>query len=95
MNPDSFVVVYSDNEGDTLAQQAAERLGNLRLRNVHYLQGGLAAWQEAGLEVVTSPNARLHTHGPSLDVRPVIVDRENAYGGVFKNTTLSVGGAGG
>ena len=94
MKPDSFVAVYSDGEDD-LDEQAVHRLEDLRLRNVHRLEGGLKAWREAGNQIVLSPNARLLTHGPAIECRPVIVDRETAYGGVFSHKPSSVEGAGG
>jgi rhodanese-related sulfurtransferase len=95
MNPDSFVVVYAGDKDQYLAVEAARRLGNLRLRNVHCYADGIEGWREAGLPVVTSPHARVHTWGPVVECRSIIVDREHAYGGAFKGKPEEVGGAGG
>jgi rhodanese-related sulfurtransferase len=94
MNRDSFVVVYSGG-GDGIAAQATERLENLGLRNVHCYEDGLEGWQAAGLPVVESVKDRVHTHGPVKEVRPVVVDREEAYGGAFKGKPLHTEAAGG
>lgn len=95
MNPDSPVAVYSGGGGCNLAAEAVERLEKLRLRNVHLYEDGLEGWLTAGLPIIESPNARIHTRGPVKDVRPVVVDRENAYGGAFKGDPGDVEGAGG
>jgi rhodanese-related sulfurtransferase len=95
MNPDSFVAVYSAGKDCRLGTQAAERLENLGLRNVHCYEDGLEGWQAAGLPVVESVHPRVHARGPVRECRPIVVDRENAYGGAFKESTLSVEGAGG
>jgi rhodanese-related sulfurtransferase len=95
MNPDSFVAVYSAGKDCGLAARAAQRLENLRLRNVHYYEDGLEGWQAAGLPVVESVHAKVHARGPVRECRPIIVDREHAYGGAFKGTVLAVEGAGG
>ncbi len=95
MNRDSFVAVYSGGGDCKLGAQAAERLENLKLRNVHYYEGGLEGWQAAGLPVVSSVHAKVHARGEVRECRPVIVDRENAYGGAFRDATDRVEGAGG
>jgi rhodanese-related sulfurtransferase len=95
MNPDSFVAVYSAGGDCRLAPEAAQRLENLGLRNVHCYQDGLEGWRAAGLPVVESVQPKLHTRGPVRDCRPVIVDREHAYGGVFNTKPVDGEGAGG
>jgi rhodanese-related sulfurtransferase len=95
MNPDSFVAVYSAGGDCRLGTQAAQRLEDLGLRNVYCYEGGLEGWQAAGLPVVSSALARVHTQGPVRECRPVIVDRENAYGGVFSKAPVDGEGAGG
>ncbi len=95
MNPDSFVAVYSAGEDCPLAAQAAQRLENLGLRNVHCYENGLEGWRAAGLPVVPSPAARVHARGPVRECRPVIVDREEAYGGAFRGKPVDSEGAGG
>ena len=83
MRPDSFVAVYSDGP-DGLAAEAADRLEHLGLHNVHCYQGGIQAWEKAGMEVIPSPDPKEHTHGPALEVRSGVVDRDRDYGGAFK-----------
>jgi rhodanese-related sulfurtransferase len=95
MNPDSFVAVYSAGGDCRLAANAAQRLENLGLRNVHCYEDGLEGWLGAGLPVVPSVHARAHTRGPVRECRPVIVDREHAYGGAFKGNPIDGEGAGG
>jgi len=95
MNPDSQVVVYSGGGDCRLAAQAADRLENLRMRNVYVYEDGIKGWQAAGHATVISPNARIHTQGSVKEIRPVIVDREQAYGGAFKGDPANVEGAGG
>jgi rhodanese-related sulfurtransferase len=95
MKPDSEVIVYSGGGDCTLATQAAQRLEGLGLRNIYCYEVGMQGWHEAGHIAIPSPSARVHTHGPARDCRPLIVDRERAYGGAFKNSTLNVEGAGG
>jgi rhodanese-related sulfurtransferase len=94
MNPDSLVVVYSDG-GDDLASQAAARLTELRMTNVHVYEDGLEGWSTAGHEVVESPHAKVHARGEVIDVRPIVIDREKDYNGVFAGKPTSVEGAGG
>ena len=94
MDRDSFVVVYSDGT-DGIAEQATKRLEDLGLRNVHCYEAGLDGWRAAGHPVVESVKDRVHTHGPVEEVRPVIVDRETAYGGAFKGKPTATEGAGG
>jgi rhodanese-related sulfurtransferase len=95
MNPDSYLVVYSGSKDCPDGPGAVQRLENLRLRNVHLYEDGFEGWQQAGLPVVESPNAKVQARGPVIDCRPVTVDRERAYGGVFKEEPVEVGGAGG
>lgn len=95
MNPDSFVAVYSAGKDCTLSTDAVQRLENLGLRNVHCYEDGLEGWRNAGLPVVQSDGAKVHTQGPFQECRPVVVDRDSAYGGVFKEKPSDVEGAGG
>jgi len=96
MNPDSFVVVYSGGKDCELAAEAVERLENLGMTNVHCYADGIAGWREAGNRVIPSVNAKAHTHGEFEEVRSVVVDRKNAYGGVFnKKPSKDMEGAGG
>jgi rhodanese-related sulfurtransferase len=95
MNPDSQVIVYSGGGDCRLAVQAVERLEKLRMRNVYIYEEGIKGWQAAGHPITASPNARIHTQGPVKDIRPVIVDRDHAYGGAFKGDPADVEGAGG
>ena len=95
MNNDSLVIVYSDGGDCTLATQAAERLENLGMKNVQCYSDGMEGWLEAGHTVQESVGAKTHTWGPVADCRPIIVDRDNAYNGIFRTTSTSVEGAGG
>ena len=95
MNPDSFVAVYSSGKGCTLAAEAAKRLENLGLKNVHCYGDGIEGWQAAGYSVVPSARAREHARGPVTECRPIVVDREQAYGGAFKEKPTDSEGAGG
>ena len=110
MDPDSFVAVYSAGKDCGLARstagplpgtasrcaaRAAQRLENLRLRNVHCYEEGFEGWRAAGLPVVESVHAKVHARGPVHECRPIVVDREHAYGGAFKDSTVAVEGAGG
>jgi len=95
MNPDSFVAVYSAGGDCQLGVDAARRLENLGLRNVHCCEEGLEGWRAAGLPVVESIQPKTHGRGPVRECRPVIVDRENAYGGAFKGKPVDGESAGG
>lgn len=95
MNPDSTVVVYSGGGDCHLAVEAAERLKNLGLRNVFCYEAGLLGWSRSGRPVQPSANAKLITQGPVQDVRPLVVDRERAYGGAFREAPVDTEGAGG
>jgi len=95
MNPDSFVAVYSAGGDCRLVTQAAQRLENLGLRNVHCYEDGLEGWRAAGLPVVPSVLAKVHARGPVRECRPIIVDRERAYGGAFSGEAIDGEGAGG
>jgi rhodanese-related sulfurtransferase len=86
MNPDSFVAVYSADEDSELASEATERLENLGMRNVHRYDAGLEGWRAAGHPVVESVHAKVHTQGPVIECRPVVLSAERAaraYGGAF------------
>lgn len=95
MKPDSLVVVYSAGGDCSLSAQASSRLANLGMRNVLCFAEGLKGWQEAGHSIVPSVNPKTDTFGPVKEVRPLIVDREKAYGGAFKGKPVQVEGAGG
>jgi len=95
MNPDSEIVVYSNGGGCKLAANAAERLENLGLRNVHCYEDGVKGWQEAGHKLVESTKAKEHTRGPVQESRSIIVDRDRAYGGAFKGKPSDTESAGG
>ena len=95
MNPDSFVVVYSGGGDCTLASEAVKRLEDLGMTNIHCYEEGLQGWQGAGLEVVESKHAKVQGRGPVTECRPIVVDRENAYGGAFKEKPTDSESAGG
>ena len=95
MNPDSFVAVYSAGGECGLAADAARRLENLGLRNVHVYEDGLRGWESAGLPVTPSVHARVHAQGPVTECRPLVVDRDRAYGGAFKGMPEDTEAAGG
>ncbi|HOP07787.1 MAG TPA: rhodanese-like domain-containing protein [candidate division Zixibacteria bacterium] len=95
MNPESIIVVYSNDYECTLASQAVERLENLGMKNVYAYQEGIKGWQAAGNQVIASPPGKEHTFGPVMDIRPVIVDRKTAYAGAFAGDPTEVEGAGG
>jgi rhodanese-related sulfurtransferase len=95
MNPDSFVALYGSGDDRQLVARAGQRLENLGLRNVHCCEDGLEGWRAAGLPVVASVLPRDHARGPVRECRPVIVDREQAYGGAFKERPVDGEGAGG
>jgi rhodanese-related sulfurtransferase len=95
MNPDSFVAVYSAGGDCRLGTQAAQRLENLGLRNVHCYEDGLEGWRAAGLPVIPSVRAKVHARGPVKECRPIIVDREHAYGGAFSGKPVDGEAAGG
>ena len=95
MNKGSFVAVYSEGKGCKLASEAVERLENLGLTNVYSYEEGMSGWQAAGHEIVESPFAKVQARGPVVDCRPLVVNTETAYGGVFRHTTDAVEGAGG
>ena len=95
MNPDSFVAVYSAGGDCRLGTEAAQRLENLGLRNVHCYEDGLEGWRAAGLLVVPSVHPKVHARGPVRECRPVVVDREQSYGGAFKGRPIDGEGAGG
>jgi rhodanese-related sulfurtransferase len=95
MNPDSTVIVYSGGGDCTLASEAVERLENLGLLDVHCYEGGLEGWRAARLPVVPSVHPKEVAWGPVIECRPLIVDRERAYGGVFSHKPEDVSGAGG
>lgn len=95
MNPDTRVVVYSNGSDCPLAADAAGRLENLGMRNVLLYTDGVNGWRDAGHELVESVGAKTHARGEVTEVRPLVVDRDNAYGGAFKGKPTDGGGAGG
>ncbi|MCP4582892.1 MAG: hypothetical protein GY839_14880 [candidate division Zixibacteria bacterium] len=95
MNPDSQIVVYSAGGDCQLAVDAVGRLENLRLNNVYLYEDGLKGWLAEGHSSIESSGARVHTRGPVKKIRPLVVDRENSYGGAFKGEPANVEGAGG
>jgi rhodanese-related sulfurtransferase len=95
MNPDSFVAVYSAGKDCGLAVEATRRLEDLGMTNVHCYEEGLKGWKDAGLPTTPSAHPKLHARGEVIEVRPLIVDRERAYGGAFKGRPVDVEGAGG
>jgi len=95
MNPDSEVVVYSGGGDCTLASDAVRRLENLGMRNMYCYEAGIEGWKAAGHEIVGSKKPKDHAWGPVKDVRPLIVDRDRAYGGAFKNKPTDSESAGG
>lgn len=95
MNPDSLVILYSEGGICARAMEAAKRLEALRMTNVHVYPDGLDGWRETGHEVVESPHARVHARGDVVDVRPIVINRERDYNGVFADKPVDVAGAGG
>lgn len=94
MNPDSFVAVYSWGNGyDQLAADAARRLEDLGLRNVHVYGAGYSGWKYAGY-AVTPKDPTLQRNVP-IRVRSLVTDRETAYGGAFKGKPGVMPGANG
>lgn len=83
MNADSFVAVYSNGAGCDLAVNAAERLEDLGMRNVHCYDEGLAGWETARLPVVPSTAPKPNTRGLARESRSLVVNRHQAYGGAF------------
>jgi rhodanese-related sulfurtransferase len=61
------VVVYDAGEG--LVAQAADRLGALGYTNVHQLDGGLKAWQQAGFELFQDVNSYAKAFGELVESR--------------------------
>jgi rhodanese-related sulfurtransferase len=94
MNPDSFVAVYASGEDD-LAEQAAKRLTDLQMTNVHVYREGLRGWQADGNPVVESKHPKKQTQGEVAEARGLVVDRANSYGGAFAGVPSSEEGAGG
>jgi rhodanese-related sulfurtransferase len=95
MKPDSLVVVYSNDKHCPMARDAVERLEGLKLENVHCYDAGIEGWKRAGLPLVESPSPKLQTRGPVIECRPVVVNRETAYGGAFKDSKVATESAGG
>jgi hypothetical protein len=52
-------------------------------------------WRAAGLPVVESVHPKIIARGPVHECRPLVIDRETAYGGAFKTDPADVAGAGG
>lgn len=95
MNADSFVAVYSNGAGCDLAAQAAERLGDLGMSNVHCYEEGLAGWETARLPVVPSADPKPNTRGVARESRSLVVDRHQAYGGAFNHRPADITTGGG
>lgn len=95
MNSDSFVVIYSAGGECTLAAEAVQRLEDLGMTNVHCYEEGIEGWRAAGLDVIESTHAKVQGRGPVIECRPIVVDRENAYGGAFKGKPVDTEAAGG
>ncbi len=95
MNHESFVVVYGEGSGVDLASEAVERLEGLGMTNVHRYADGLEGWRAAGLPVVPSVHPKVVARGPVIECRPLVVDRDRAYGGAFRGKPTAVEGAGG
>ena len=95
MNPGSFVVVYSRGGDCRDAADAAQRLVNMGMTNVHCYQEGVEGWLASGGELIPSPHARVQARGPVVDCRKIVVDRKTAYGGVFLDKPSGVAAAGG
>ena len=95
MNKDSNVVVYSGGKSCPMAKEALERLEGLHMTNVHCYEAGIEGWEGAGLPLVESPSPKLQAQGPVIECRPLIVNRETAYGGAFKNSDTGTESAGG
>lgn len=95
MNPETDVVVYSNDRECPLAADAAHRLENLGMRNVYCYTDGIKGWQDAGHPIVESVSAKTHARGEVTECRPLLVDRERAYGGAFNIKPADEGGAGG
>ena len=58
-------------------------------------EDGLQGWEAAGLAVTPSVLPKVHAQGPVIECRPVVVDRDRAYGGAFKDAALNTESAGG
>lgn len=95
MNPDSYVVVYSNGGECPFASEAAKRLEDLKLKNVYCYPDGLKGWRDADLPVIPSPNPKLYTQGPVEEVRHLNVDIDTAYGGAFKDKSYDTEGSAG
>jgi rhodanese-related sulfurtransferase len=64
---DVSIVVYDAGEG--LVAQAADRLGALGYTDVRQLEGGLQAWQTAGLELFSDVNSYAKAFGELVEQR--------------------------
>ena len=64
---DTLVVVYDN--GESLAQSAAQTLQQLGYRQVHLLDGGLQGWQQAGGEVFKDVNVPSKAFGELVDAQ--------------------------
>lgn len=95
MNPDSFIVVYSAGGDCPIGVNAVTRLENMDMTNVHLYSDGLAGWEAAGFEVEESPHARKQAWGEVQDCRHIVVDRSEAYGGIFSHKPADDSVAGG
>ncbi|MGH6660571.1 MAG: rhodanese-like domain-containing protein, partial [Rhodospirillales bacterium] len=53
---DTTLVLVAGGPGDRLIRRGAEKLARFGYRNLAYLDGGVAGWAAAGLEVFTGVN---------------------------------------
>ena len=92
MNPASFVAVYSWGDDD-LAGEAARRLEDLGMTNVHVYEAGYSGWKYAGYDV-TAPDPTRQRNVP-MRTRRLVIDRKTALGGAFDGEPGSLPGAAG
>jgi rhodanese-related sulfurtransferase len=64
---DTLVVLYDDGEG--LVARAVKRLARLGYNDVRALQGGLAGWRQAGLELFQDVNSASKAFGELVEAR--------------------------
>lgn len=61
------IVVYDNNDG--IAQKAASRLRAMGYEDVHYLQGGVQAWKDAGYTLFAGVNLPSKTFGELVELQ--------------------------
>jgi rhodanese-related sulfurtransferase len=83
MNRDSQLVVYSQSRDCPLSAEAMQQLEGLGFTDVVRYVEGLDGWKEAGFEAEIPVRNRPQTEGEIVEVRPLVIDRAQAYGGVF------------